>query len=540
MTAPGAATIRAAALLFVAGCASLDVPPEETAYFRQQMAIARATPQAAPAGAEAQVLRESTEKLDARAAAEAERIRRGDETEGLLDVESPEAKAFLAKLANAAEADAVLAATPLDVEKALLAAYALNPDVAAARARWAATVRMYDQAAYLEDLLLRYAAFTRLATPRVGAAPMRDAAFPYPGLVALKGEMIDREVTMAREMARMALRDAVVATAKAWHEVVHQGEEIAIREEQLSLARRVAEATRTRVASGRSPQAELLEMEAEVAMAETARQDAIAALARSRAELNTLLGREPQAAMVLPDHVHPVPPEAASPVEPYLALARRYAPEVRVARAEAARTAAAIRMAEAMLFAPPSPGALVPGATMRDAMPSSPANPRSAGGGMGGMAGGALEPAPSVPSPAARGAPPSGAPGAFGPDAAWVAELKERHAALERAAEEALRATERRVLVAHDEMEAMRRMYQTAAKSSRPLAAEAVEERVRLYEAGRAGFPELVAAFDRHLAAAHDAVAARHDYFMGEAMLWMAAGARPDVARAAADERRGK
>ena len=536
--------LRVASVLVVAGCAALDVPPEETPYFQQQLAIAKAAPRAAQPGAEATVLRDAASKLDVRAAAEAERIRRGDETAGLLDVESAPAREFLASLGDPRKAEEILGTAPLDVDHALLAAYARNPDVAAARANWAATVRMYEQATYLEDLLLRYSAFTRLATPRVGAAPMREAAFPYPGLVALKGEMIDREVTMAREMARMRLRDVVVATAKAWHVAVHHGEELKIRDEQLSLAKRVAESTRSRVESGKSPQAELLEMESEVAMAENDRQHAVTSLARARAELNTLLARDPQAPLMLPEQFPAVPPEEATPVEPLLALARTYSPEIRVARAEAARTGAAIRMAEAMLFAPPSPGAVAPGAPMGGSMstPAAGARSESAAGAMGGAmgAGAGASSTPTSPPLPPRDEPPSGAPGAFGPDVAWVAELKERHVALERAAEESVRAAERRVLDAHYEMEAMRRMYQVAAKSTEPLSAQAVEERIRLYEAGRSEFAELVSTFRRHLDAAHDAVAARHDYFMENAMLWMAIGARPELVRDVPNEENPK
>jgi len=392
----------------------------------------------------------------------------------------------------------VLATTPLDVERALLAAYARNADVAAARANWTATTLMYEQATYLEDTLSRYSALTRTATPAVGATPMRETAFPYPGVVALKGEMIDREVAMAREMTRMRLRDVVVATSKAWHVAVHHGDELKIRDEMLSLAKRAAEATRARVASGKSPQAELLEMESEVATAENDRQHAVTSLARARAELNTLLARDPGAPLVLSAHLHENPPAEAAPVEPLLALARRYSPEIRIAQAEAARSTAAIRMSESMIFAAPAPGSVASAAPMSDA-------------------------------------PPSGAPAAFGPDVAWIAEMKARHVALERAAEESVKAAERRVLAAHDEMEAQRRMYVLAAKSAEPLSAQAVEERLKLYEAGRGDFGELVAALRRRLDAAHDAVAARHDYFMGEAMLWMAVGARPELVRDAGE-----
>ncbi len=534
-------SLRVASLFALTACAALEIPPSETAYFRDQLTRAQAAPAVPPAGQEAAVLREAAAKLEVRAVAEAERIRRRDETDGLLDVEAQAAREFLAQLADPTRADEILATTPLDQERVLLAVHARNPDVAAARGNWAATVRMYEQATYLEDLLLRYGAFTRLATPRVGAAPMREAAFPYPGLVALKGEMIDREVSMAREMTRMRLRDAMVAASKAYHEATHHEQELAIRVEQLGIAERVVAATRSRVEAGTSPQAELLEMEAELAMAESTRAHAVAALARARGELNTLLARAPDAPIVLLQHGDP--PAETPPRDPWLTLAARFSPEARVARAESARTGAAIRMAEAMLFAAPSPGAAFAGAPMGGTtpVPTAEAGADSAAQGMGGGAMGASSgAAPRESGLSPRDAPPSGAPGAFGPDVAWVSELKERHVALDRAAEEAVLAAERRVVNAWYELDAARRMFQLAAKSTEPLSAQAVLERIRLYEAGRGEFAELTAALQRRLVAAHDVAAARHEYAMAEAMLWMAAGARPDAVRAAADEERSK
>jgi len=57
------------AVLFVAGCAATPIPPAETSYYRDQLAIARAAPALAAPGAEAVALREAAAKLDVRAAA---------------------------------------------------------------------------------------------------------------------------------------------------------------------------------------------------------------------------------------------------------------------------------------------------------------------------------------------------------------------------------------------------------------------------------------------------------------------------------------
>ena len=174
-------------------------------------------------------------------------------------------------------------------------------------------------------------------------------------------------------------------------------------------------------------------------------------------------------------------------------------------------------------------------------MPTAEAGADSAAQGVGGGAMGASSGyAPRAPGLSPRDEAPSGAPGAFGPDVAWVSELKERHVALDRAAEEAVLAAKRQVVNAWYELDAARRMFQLAAKSTEPLSAQAVEERIRLYEAGRGEFAELTAALQRRLVAAHDVAAARHEYAMAQAMLWMAAGARPEVVRNAADPEKNR
>ncbi len=486
-----------AALLALAGCAATPIPPEETPYFREQSAAAHAARPAA-AGDEAQVLAHAARALETRAAEAAAAVADDDEAAGLLDLDAPGARAFVAALERQEDAEAALAAEPLPLERVLLAVFARSPDVAAARARRRSVIASFDQATYLEDLLLRYDAFARLASPVVGGGRMRGSAFPYPGLVALKGEMLDSEVTMAREDARMRVRDVLAAAAMAFHDLAHATDELRIREEQLAVDERVLAATRARVETGRAPQAELLEMEAERAVAANAVADSLAKAARARGVLNTYLRRDVGAPLRLAPTADP--PAAAPPVEPLLAALAETSPEVRMARAAERRTAAAVRMGEVMLFAAPAPGA-VGGDTMRDG---------------------------AVP----------GAPPAFGPDVAWIDELRERRAALAHAAGEALLRARRDVLGAQLARDTACRAFALAEQSSAPLSRDALEERIRLYEAGRSGFAELGAAIGRHLDAEDAAAAARHDYGRAEAAVWMAAGARTGAGAAAEESQR--
>ncbi len=521
------------------------MPAGDTPYAREQIELARAAPPVRPHD-EARALRDAAAALEPSAVEARRGIEAAEEAEGLLDLAAPGAREVVAKVRDRETGEAFLSAAPLDLETVLLATYARNPDVEAARATWRSTVRLYDQATYLEDVLLRYRAFARFATTPVASKAMGEAAFPYPGVVALKGAMIAAEVRMAREDTRMRLRDALASAAMAYVEAAAREEEARQRAELVGLADRMLTAARARVRTGTATQAELLEAEAERAMLENDRVQTLAAESEAKARLNTLLARDPTA----PISLRPLsdPPAETPALAPLLALAERFAPEPRMARAESERTAIAIRMAEAMLFAVPPPGALAGLGMSRDASTSmgpatdrAPVGPRTAaGGGMGtAMTSGARAAGGSETASAGDSMPPSGesastapapaVPAALGADLAWVAELRERRVSLDRKVEEASRTAARRVVEAHLALDTARRMYALTVAKTIPLATQAVEERMRLYESGRATFSEVFESLRRVVEARLGAVSARRMYAEAEAKTWMAAGARPSV-----------
>jgi hypothetical protein len=538
-------------IVLIGGCSRLPPPPPagDTAFAREQVLRARGTPSAVPRD-EARVLRETVAALEPEAAKALREIAAGSEAEGLLALESPGVGDTTVVLRDASGGDALLAGAPLDLETILLATYARNPDVESSRAEWRSTIRLYDQASALEDVLLRYRAFARLGTPPAAAKGMAEAAFPYPGVLALKGEMIGAEVRMATENVRMRLRDALASAAMARADAAARAEEASLRAELVGLADRMLAAARARVRAGTGTQAELLEMEAERAMLENERLQAIAARAEAGARLNTLLSRAPGAPIALQPLADP--PASTPDVAVLLSLADRYAPEPRMAKAEAERTAIAIRMAEAMLFQSSPPGAVAvrpmdgaqagemsgaadSGATMagppRPAMGGSMGGLRTDGGGPGRRA----TPTPGLP-PGSEGpmsAAPQAVPAAIGAELGWIAELRERRVSLERKVEEAHLAASRAVVLAHLALDNARRMHAVAVGSTIPLATQAVEERLRLYESGRSDFAEVFGALRRAIDARLGAVTARQMYAEAEARTWMAAGARPSVVASA-------
>lgn len=519
----------------------------ETPFAREQLARARAA-LPSPSRDDARVLRDAAALLAAGAAEARRGIDTAEEAEGLLDLSDPGVRERILRLRDRTGGDALLGAAPLDLETVLLATYARNPDVEAARATWRSTMRMFDQATYLENVLLRYRSFARSATAPVAARKMGESAFPYPGVVALKGEMIATEVRMAREDARMRLRDAMAASAMAYVDASARDEEATLRVELVALADRMLEATRARIGAGTATQGEFLEAQAERSMLENERVQALAAAAEAKARLNTLLARDPVTPIAVRKLADPSPETPA--LAPLLEMAGRYAPEPRMARAEAERTALAIRMAEAMLFAAPPPGTLARvgmpgggGAEMggeSQEMPSGAARPPVAPSarmtgrmGSGAGPGGGVSEMPVPTSPPGEGpalTPPPAPDAVLGQDLAWVAELRHRKAALDRKVEEVSLAVERRVVEAHLALDGARRMHALAATSLIPLTTQAVEERLRRYQSGGSEVAEVFDALRRTVDARLSAISARRMYAESLAKGFMAAGARPTVA----------
>ena len=70
----------------------------------------------------------------------------------------------------------------------------------------------FSQVTQLDEILRRYTAFTEASMPGIG--PMKgqepiEQKFPFPGVMSLKGEVINQSVKIERENLEIARRDAV-------------------------------------------------------------------------------------------------------------------------------------------------------------------------------------------------------------------------------------------------------------------------------------------------------------------------------------------
>ncbi|MFU8857895.1 MAG: TolC family protein [Deferrisomatales bacterium] len=181
--------------------------------------------------------------------------------ETALDAAPPEG-AFFAP--DPARFEALKRGTETDVaEEALRGPYSLetlevlalirNPGVKAAERTFRGTLERYNQAWNLDEVLRQYSAFTEaLMTgvgPMVGREPI-DLKFPFPGVLALKGEIVGKDIQVAKANLEIARRAALTGARKAYWNLsfVHRAREIT--GEMLSLLQHLEAVATSRYETG--------------------------------------------------------------------------------------------------------------------------------------------------------------------------------------------------------------------------------------------------------------------------------------------------
>ena len=100
-----------------------------------------------------------------------------------------------------------------------------NPGVASKERDLRAALEGYSQVENLDTILRRYSAFTASLMTGIGPMDSPDAMirsrFPFPGVLALKGEIVTQEAKAARENLEAARRNAVTSVRKTYFELIY-------------------------------------------------------------------------------------------------------------------------------------------------------------------------------------------------------------------------------------------------------------------------------------------------------------------------------
>jgi hypothetical protein len=263
----------------------------------------------------------------------------------------------LARLKGAAADDAAAGAALADgFSLADLETLALlrNPAIASKARDLRAAIEGYSQAENLDTILRRYAGLAASLMTGVGPMDSPEAMsrtrFPFPGVLALKGQVVTQEATAARENLEAARRKAVTAVDRAYRELRYADAAVQTTRSMLDLLDDLKSSASARYAAGATSFQDVLKIGIE---REKAKEE-LATLAGERknaeAAIREALALPPSVRVGVPAVAEDGAPFALPPVETLQALALESRQELRAMRAMAGRMERMLLMQETMAY----------------------------------------------------------------------------------------------------------------------------------------------------------------------------------------------
>ncbi len=131
-----------------------------------------------------------------------------------------------------------------------------NPKIKSAKNNFRASLEAYDQVTNLDDILAQYTAFTAGSMAGVGSRENMEAIdkrFPFPGIMALKGDIVSAEVTISRQDLEIVRRKAITEARKIYWNLWYNRRAREITSQTLVLLTGLEASAQKRYASGQTP-----------------------------------------------------------------------------------------------------------------------------------------------------------------------------------------------------------------------------------------------------------------------------------------------
>ncbi len=128
-----------------------------------------------------------------------------------------------------------------------------NPGIKAEEHKLRAAIETFSQVSHLDEILRQYTAYTEGLMTGIGPMKAKDSIkmkFPFPGILALKGEIVNQEVIAARERLEIARREAITAARKTYWNLIFIRKSQKITSETVELFRQLESVATTRYNAG--------------------------------------------------------------------------------------------------------------------------------------------------------------------------------------------------------------------------------------------------------------------------------------------------
>jgi cobalt-zinc-cadmium efflux system outer membrane protein len=208
-----------------------------------------------------------------------------------------------------------------------------NPELVAARKQWEASSQRIVQARSLDDPTLSVHLWNFPQTFNVTRADNSifglSQNFPFPGKLALKGEIASRSAERTEQVLHGKERELIARLKQAYYDLFLAHKAIQIHHEQVELLRQFAEIANAKFRTGKGSQADVLKAQVELSVLHQQlpvleqRRETAAAL------LNTLLDRDPLSPLGVPQEPFLIPLDTT--IDDLHRLALNVRPELKAA-----------------------------------------------------------------------------------------------------------------------------------------------------------------------------------------------------------------
>ncbi len=208
----------------------------ETSFIKQSVAASAARPVVTEEGIVASELKIKERELAQLKQRWDAMVKQISHDKRFFDFETEESKR-IRKVAKLEEIKEILK-QGIGLDSLVSAAFERNPGLSSAKKNWTAALEKYTQATQLDNILRQYQAFIKDLDTKVSRMPQKASVFqkfPFPGTLTLKGDIVTKEVELAREKYLITLRDLITDIKNTYYELLYTGHAIQITAENLKL-----------------------------------------------------------------------------------------------------------------------------------------------------------------------------------------------------------------------------------------------------------------------------------------------------------------
>ena len=232
-------------------------------------------------------------------------------------------------------------------------AFLRNPGIKAGEDRARAAVDTYSQVLALDDILRQYTAFTEALMAGVGPSrgkePMK-MEFPFPGVLALKGEIVGQQIKSVMETLEIAKREAITEARKAYWDLLFVHKATKIAQETLGLYRHLEQVATIRYETGSTSYQDVIKVRIRRELLKEDLDTLRETQRNVESKILEILNLPPETKVGLPENREP--PRIVPPLDDLYKLARERRQELRRMRARVGKMERLIEMAETMILPP--------------------------------------------------------------------------------------------------------------------------------------------------------------------------------------------